>query len=426
MKGRYEKKRRRGSVFPLLIVVLIIAGLAMLLFGKKNNEKNESAEPVGSETEITEPVVSEMTAQDHYAPIIEKYKSAIAEGWTKEQCEIEGISLRVQDGFDVTKAGYAMADLDGDSREELIIAEESTSQTDNIWDLYTTLEDGTPVQLWVDECDGGQCRLYEGNVISIAYSSKHELDFTLYDLKSGQLVMREMLHWEDEDTVLHTDANGNSRQLTSKEGQAISNAYAMQKLELTWLADIPDYLRNTNVVERYMPVLEKYKTALAEKWDMEQCYNNDISPLISWLADTPEDLGVYYMYLDSDSIQEMLILNVNDSTIYDMYTLTDGIPVKLLSGRERNHYSVSTDNHIINRGSGSAFLSVFNDYVLYQGELVLVESVLTDYNADPEKPWFRSPDGDSLGEPLTEQEADAILNGHETARFDATPVLEIP
>ena len=148
--------------------------------------------------------------------------------------------------------------------------------------------------------------------------------------------------------------------------------------------------------------------------------------LISWLADTPEDLGVYYMYLDSDSIQEMLILNVNDSTIYDMYTLTDGTPVKLLSGRERNHYSISTDNHIINRGSGSAFLSIFNDYVLYQGELVLVESVLTDYNADPEKPWFRSPDGDSLGEPLTEQEADAILNGHETARFDATPVLEIP
>lgn len=422
-KGRFEKSN--GIRIPLVLVAVICVSIVLAVFIIFHRDIPEYTQVESTGTETSESIVLEKTAIDHYEPILDKYRLCLAEGWTKDQCEIEGISPRVQAGSDVTKVGYALLDMDGNGREELIIAEESTSQIDNIWDFYTTLEDGTPIQLWADECDGGQCRLYEDNVISISYSNKHELDITFYYLKSEELVMREMLHWEDEDTVFHTDANGNTRKVTSKEGQSIGYAYDIQKLDLTWLSDAPDYLRDTDTLEYYSPVLEKYKTALREKWDVEQCWDNDICHLVAWLTETPEDLGVYFMYLDSDSLQEMLVVNVHDSTIYDMYTLKNGEPVKLLSGAERNHYTISTENHIINRGSGSAFLSVFNDYVLYQGALTLVESVITDYHTNPDNPWFRSSDGETLGQPLTEQEADAIQNGHERAHFAATPILEL-
>ena len=43
--------------------------------------------------------------------------------------------------------GYAIEDLDGNGREELII----TNGQGQIWDLYTLLEDGTPVHLHSQE-----------------------------------------------------------------------------------------------------------------------------------------------------------------------------------------------------------------------------------------------------------------------------------
>ena len=199
------KKRRTSPVLPLVaaLAMVLAAGCILVRLARQPEVPVTYADPIQTMT-------AEKTAGDHYAPVIDKYNQAIAQGWTKEQCEIDGISPRVQAGYDVTKAGYAFLDLDGDGREELIIAEESTSRTDNIWDLYTTLEDGTPIQLWVDDLEGGQCKLCEDNVISISYSMKDELEQTFYKLESGQLSMLGQLQWEDEDTVFHTDAEGNT------------------------------------------------------------------------------------------------------------------------------------------------------------------------------------------------------------------------
>lgn len=425
-KGRFEKHNTRGKTGYILAsaAVCILAVLVVLRFAGKDAPDQKISESDASETRVPVSAVPEKTAQDHYAPVLDKYRRAITEGWSAEQCEIEGISPRVQAGADNSKVGYALLDLDHDGREELLVAEESVPHIDHIRDLYTTLEDGTPIQLWVDEFDGKQCYLYEDNILGMEYTTKVEAEYIFYTMESGQLVLQESLQYEDEDTVFHTDAEGNTRSVTPKEAMGISYSYNHMKLDLAWLADNSPNLQDTDSLERYLPVLEKYKTALLEKWDFEKCRENDICYMIAWLTETPEDLGAYYMCLDSDSTEELFIINVDDCTIYDMYTLKDGKPCKLISGGERNHYFLSTDNHIINRGSGSAFLSIFHDYVLYQGELVLVESVITDYQKDPENPWFRSPDGESLGQPLTEQEADSILNGYEIAHFAAIPILE--
>lgn len=423
-KGRYEKagNNRKGSIAMILLLICVLCAAVIVFVGRKQDDTQMPNVTLPGET-VTEPTAVEMSAEDHFAPIIQKYRRAIEEDWTKGQCQIEGISLRMEAGSDVTNAGYALLDLDGDSREELIIAEESLPHMDNIWDLYTTLEDGTPIQLWVDERDGGQCRLHEGNVISISDSYQDELEQTFYDLQDGKLVMREMLQWEDEDTVFHTDAEGNTRQISSKEGQEIGNAHESLKLELTWLADMPNILRDAEPVELYLPVLEKYRTALREKWDMQQCSDNDISLMISYFVDESDRISAHMMDLDGNGVNELII--TDGMMIYDLYTLKNGSPVHLITGWERNAYRLCLNNVIYNQGSNGAASTVFNYYQLLAGELVLVESVVFDANKDFENPWFRSSDGETPEEPLTEEEANTIMDSYPFISMLGIDLLEM-
>ena len=171
-----------------------------------------------------------------------------------------------------------------------------------------------------------------------------------------------------------------------------------------------------------MLVLERYKTALTEKWDMEQCSNNDISLMISRFAENPDQLCVYYADLDENGIPELMI--TDGMMLYDLYTLKNGEPVKLLTGWERNSYRFCVDNVISNHASSSAFQTSFRFYRLENGELVLADAVVFDASVDPDHPWFRSDDGETPGASLTEQEANAILDSYENISVAGTPILE--
>lgn len=621
------KTRHRSLIGPLAAcIAAFVLGAVVLTHLGRNPDTPSLVNPTEG---FTESAVQFHTAADHYAPILAKYRRAISEGWTREECEIEGISLRMQAGGDTSRAGYALLDLDNDGREELIIAEESTDRTDNIWDLYTTLEDGTPIQLWVDEQDGGQCKLHEGNVISIAYSYKDELEQTFYKLEAGQLSMLGQLQWEDEDTVFHTDAQGNTHQVSAREGQAIGYSYESQKLNLTWLADASNPMPDMDALERYTPVLEKYRTALTEhwdrdkcvehdisaivasspgvqndlgwclldidgngteeliisygnesgalvdlysiqpddvleknmvkrhggfehhlavengichlakseghiqytlcsdgtiryeivadgttswcnylvkpwglelqdvmiykrgneddktysygpheynltyiskekageflaahkplqlqvtplvdwsqyeadpktaydpvihlyeqalteKWDMEQCSSHDISLMISRFTDDPDRISAFMMDLDSDGSGELII--TDGMMIYDLYTLRNGTPVKLLTGWERNSYRLCMGNVIYNQGSNGAASSVYNYYQLQNGELILMESVVFDANKDFDNPWFVSSDGETPEVPLREDQAEAILDSYKDVTMLGISLLDL-
>lgn len=401
---------KRGGLFGTLaavIALVIVAGFA-LRFLSRQPEDITATSPV-------EPV----SAGTPYDAVLTKYKTALEQGWTKEQCQIEGISTRMQAGNDVTMAGYALLDLDRDGREELIIAEESTDRTDNIWDLYTTLEDGTPIQLWVDEQDGGQCRLYEGNVISISYSNKHELDMTFYVLESGKFVMREMLQWEDEDTVFHTDTSGNTRQVTSREGQDITNAYDGQKLELTWLADLFDSVRNTDTIEVYTPVLEKYRTALDQGWDRTMCVENGISSL------TPienEYEGLYYAVsdLDGNGTEELVISQYPcrenaDTDFIDIYTVLDGHVIQLMSLGDMDMRYLCEGGYVKDLSSPDA--AKYIHYVSFWG---IVEDQFMQDSA-----VYQKSDGQwitegyrKVGAAISREEAEAIIADYSPLHLD--------
>lgn len=595
------------------IAVFLMSALVLSHMGRTPFDESAAVQPTAASTEQN---FFEKTEQDHYESVLKKYRQALDEGWSKEQCEIEGISIRFANTeFARANSSYQILDLNNDGREELLICSMAA-----VWDLYTLLEDGTPVCLYTDELDGSVCFVYEDGVIGIELTTKTDAEYGYYRLENNHLVEEEMIryvdsnqewsretgeqewevisretacdimysyepmalitigfveesndhqeggeavepymlvlekyktalmeHW-DRDKCLENDISvlaasapgihnnlgwclmdidGNSTQeLIISYGSVLVDLYCMKPEDLRdnqmvkrhgtmentlsvengichlarsevgiqytlstdgtihcqsilvdgtkwcnyqlkpWGMELQDVMvyrsqnegtkayaygpheydltyisqeEAGNIIIAHQPMelpvipivdewptydllLDTYKKALLEKWDIEQCMNNGICYMIAWLTENPEDLRACLMDLDEDGSEELLI--VNGTTIYDLYTMKDGEPVQLFSGGERNHYCLWPDNSIINRGSGSAFWSVFNRYDLQDGELVLMESVISDYQKDPDNPWFRSPDGETLGEPLTRQEADAILEAYVPITFHVTPVLE--
>lgn len=418
----YTKKqsaipKRQNLLAPLAaaVAIFLVAG-----FGISRLASLRPSDPVLAEPPL-ESTHPQRTAADHYAPVLEKYRRAMAEGWTKEQCEIDGISTRMQEGNDVSRAGYALLDLDNDGREELIIAEESTDRTDNIWDLYTTLEDGTPIQLWVDEQDGGQCRLYEENVISISYSNKHELELTFYDLKSGQLVMREMLDWEDEDTVFHTDADGNTRQVTSKEGQNIGYAYGSQKLDLTWLKNISVKTQSVTGYEGYDYVVDKYITALRESWTREQCLQNDVSPQIVSNTTIQNHLGWCLKDIDQNGREELII--TDGTQLFDLYTLTpeDWFSGHLIMACSEGETYQLCENGVIQLCGLYSGTTAWRYFTLDGVDLVQRDMV---FYVGEENQYYYGSDDDHLS-PIPKDEAVQYIDKDRTIGLMLTPFVEL-
>ena len=411
---------KRGSVWGTLaaaVALFVVAGFGFAFLMHRTPVDPAYAEP-------TTEAVFEKTAEDHYAPILEKYRRAAEEGWSKEQCANEGISLRMQEGYDISKAGYALLDLDGDGREELIVAEESTDRTDNIWVLYTLSKDGTPIVLWVDELTGGQCRLYEGNVISISDSYKDELEMTFYDLQDGKLVTREILQWEDEDTVFHTDAHGNTRQVTSREGQEISYSYEGQKLDLTWFTDMPDSLRDAEAVERYMPVLEKYQNALDEGWNRTMCNGNGMSMLTP--IESAEESLFYALYdLNDDGTEELIISEYpyredTDTSFIDIYTVYNGEVENVMSLFDLAGLRSLCEGGYVKDLFVEPGWEYDNcvEYLRLKGDMFL-----TEYKVFQKDGQWYSEGYRGVGAKITREEADQIVKKYPPLKLDFTQIV---
>lgn len=410
--AKATRTSKRGIIGGLAacLAVFVIGGAVLLQLGKAS-EGPAYVDP-------TETVSYDKSVQDHYAPILDKYRRAAAEGWTKEQCEIEGISLRMQAGADLSKAGYAFLDLDGDGREELIIAEEALPHIDNLWDVYTTLEDGTPIQLWVDEQDGYQGYLYEGNVIGIEYSGKTKGEYVYHTLENGQLTLKECLMY-DNDNWVYTTGGEQLTMISPKEASDITYGYEHKKLSLTWLADIPDYLRDTDAVELYTPVLEKYRTALAEGWDRIMCRENNMSML------TPienEDESLYYaMYdLNSDGVKELIISEYpyrenTDTSFIDIYTVYDGEVKNVMSMFELAGMRSLCEGGFVK----DLFLEPGMEYDKYAGFWKLeADRFVTDFKVYmKDNQWF-SEGYRGIGAAITREEADEIVANYPPLKLD--------
>jgi len=164
----------------------------------------------------------------------------------------------------------------------------------------------------------------------------------------------------------------------------------------------------------YQPLAAKYVRAIQEDWDMERCEQEDISYLVMFL-DKPEDLNCAFIDLDDNGVQEMIVTDGN--VIYDLYTCSDGDYVHLISGAERNSYTLTADYMIANVASGGAGNTIYRFYLYFGTNLIPVEMIVCDASRDPQNPWFRGIDDIETVEPITEKDAREII-----AMYPAAPI----
>ena len=176
----------------------------------------------------------------------------------------------------------------------------------------------------------------------------------------------------------------------------------------------------------YAKQIARYHTALSEKWDEGQYFENGLSelPYYYYEGNPLENVGFGFVDLDNDGHWELIIgaiLNAEkDPAVFEIWTLVDGEPVMLAQGGSRNRYVlqyVEEDQmwYVVNEGSNGAANSATYYLMLNEGKLEVVQGIILDAIADEENPWFLTYDLDwdvSNDEPIDEATASAILEAN--------------
>lgn len=164
----------------------------------------------------------------------------------------------------------------------------------------------------------------------------------------------------------------------------------------------------------YRTVIQTYRSAIEEGWNMEQCSMEQISCLAAFV-ESPEDLGYALRDLDGDGAEELLI--TDGSEIYSMHALFQDSTILWLSGMERIHYYLCEDGLISEVGSSSAAETTYTFYSFSNNTLDVIIRLSFDANRDPENPWFR----EDFQTTITEEEAQNILNSHRQQAISFVP-----
>ena len=164
----------------------------------------------------------------------------------------------------------------------------------------------------------------------------------------------------------------------------------------------------------YGPLVAKYVQAIEEDWDMIRLQEEDISYLVMFL-DRPEDLSYVIEDIDGNDVQEMIITDGN--VIVDLYTISDGAYFHILSGAERDSFTLTANNEIVNVSSGGAGYTLYRMYLYYGTNLIPMEMIVCDASRDPSAPWFRGIDHPEDVTPISEAEAREII-----AMYPSVPI----
>lgn len=178
--------------------------------------------------------------------------------------------------------------------------------------------------------------------------------------------------------------------------------------------------------EKYAPQISAYRTALTEKWDMDEYFARDMSPLAVYYYDNNglENVGYTMLDLNNDGGQELLIGAISsadaDPVLFELWTLdANQEPVKLLTSYERNRYYLQQHEEGVymleNQGSNGAANFAHHYYTVENGALKVQQAIIFDAIADEENPWFMAYDDDwdtSNDTPIDEETAMGIIEAN--------------
>lgn len=190
----------------------------------------------------------------------------------------------------------------------------------------------------------------------------------------------------------------------------------------------------------YIAALDDYRAALSEGWTAGRYVEKGMSALAAYFgeADPLSHVGFACLDLDGDGADELLIgaLDGDDfirGQLFEVYTVENGAAISILTGSERNRYYLAEDAsgiyEIINEASGSAFFSAWHDYVLDQGSLTPIQSIVYDAENHPDNPWFMGTDDDldvSNDTVVEEELAKSIMEAASNRKIAVSELNHVP
>ena len=167
----------------------------------------------------------------------------------------------------------------------------------------------------------------------------------------------------------------------------------------------------------YKDILDKYRTAITEKWDYGKCVDEDISPLVTNAdALSFDDIGAALIDMDNDGYDELIIGDAKDTTsksVYEIWTYDGSTAKKLISAQERCLLNVGyakEDNlyFISAMGANSAAEFEYDYYTVQNGSLQKEQSIISEAVSDTESNWYQCDAGSDTRKELDEDTANAI------------------
>ncbi len=371
--------------------------------------------------DISDPLPVESEILELYLPIIEKYRTALTENWSWEQCDMADISRGIMyNSTNRSDLGWCLLDIDHSGMEELII-----SDGVQLFDLYALMPtDGLPGHILCSGEAGYSYSLCKDGTVErrinngdFTYWSWFRLSETDY-VEEQKLILDNTLHRY----YLGVDQES-SRTITENEaGEYLtSDEKATKKLNLMPFVELPE----TTVHEPnyyYEPIIELYRKAVVESWDPGKCVENGISLMIGYYGELYEEIGHNQIDLNGDGSAELII--TDGTYIFDLYTVIhdeeDCAMRYTLDTTERNQYFMVQDNKLYCRGSGGAALSYYTILSVGERTLDVQEGFMYDAADNPDNPWFYY-DGQTKGRPCNDVDAEAIVNSYKPDNIPFIP-----
>lgn len=349
--------------------------------------------------------------------IIQKYVTAINEGWTEEQCQQNDISPQIlSDTCIQYNLGWCLVDIDSNGVEELVV-----SDGVHLFDLYVMMpHDGAPGHLVM--ANGGETwQLCENNVLQKHGLYSGSTAWRFYTLSDIDLIQRDMVFYEGDTNQYSYGKDDQDLGPISKDlaGDIIVESRTME-LELTKFVDPEPFVPEET--QYYEPLLDIYRQAVREDWNPGQCAEKGISLMVGYYGEQYGELGYSMMDLDGNGIQELII--TDGSRIFDLYTIIQDEetgPLQLFSAMERLEYHLLQDLNIYCQGSGGAALQYHTLYLLDGRELVVLEGYAYDADRDPNNPWYFY-DGETVRDSCGSFDPQSVINDYLPMGISNTPI----
>lgn len=179
-------------------------------------------------------------------------------------------------------------------------------------------------------------------------------------------------------------------------------------------------------IDVYKDVLDKYRTAVTEKWDYGTCMEQDICPLITNTNTSVasfDNIGAALIDMDHDGYDELIIGDPTDTSgksVYEVWTYDGTTPTKLIAAQDRNLLNVGymeEDNvyFISAMGSNSAAEFEYDYYTVTDGALQNIQSIISEAASETEINWYQAAPASGTRESLDADTANGIVDSYNNA-----------